>query len=80
MNPTQRAAPTDDQLRKVLEFERRRGFNDEAVTGGLDRLLENYLAGNASSVAAQAIAGLGEGGYRLNKGGSALVQGTARTS
>ena len=64
MNPTQRATPTDGQLRKILEYERRGDFKDEAVAGGLDRLLENYVAGNPSSTAAQAIGGLGEGGYR----------------
>ena len=64
MNPTQRATPTDGQLRKILEYERRGDFKNEAVTGGLDRLLENYVVGNPSSAAAQAIGGLGEGGYR----------------
>ena len=64
MNPTQRASPTDEQLRKILEFERRGGFKNEAVSGGLDRLLKNYLAGSAGSAVAEAIGGLGEGGYR----------------
>ena len=32
---------TVDRLRKVLELERARGYRDEAVMGGLDRLLCN---------------------------------------
>ncbi len=32
------------RLRKVLELERARGFNDSAVMGGLDRFLRNWAA------------------------------------
>ena len=59
--------PPVEQLRKVLELERRKRYNDSAVYGGLDRLLRNLLARNglpATSPIARAVRELPDGGYR----------------
>jgi len=58
------ATITDERLLKVLELERRRGFQDTAVAGGLDRILQNYVAGSRDSLAADVIRTLPEAGYR----------------
>ena len=61
------AADGLDRLRKVLAHERRKGFDDSAVAGGLDAFLRTVLERNglpASSPALQAIRSLPAGGYR----------------
>jgi ATP-dependent DNA helicase RecG len=35
--------PPEAQLRKILELERRKGYTDSAVMGGLDRFLKNLI-------------------------------------
>jgi ATP-dependent DNA helicase RecG len=39
-----------DSLRKVLELERRRDYNDTAVIGGLDRFIQNWSAQARASI------------------------------
>jgi len=38
--------PSEAQLRKILELERRKGYADTAVMGGLDRYLKNLIQRN----------------------------------
>jgi ATP-dependent DNA helicase RecG len=53
---------TSERLRQVLELEQARGYRDEAVMGGLDRLLRNVaMAGpRLSGLLSQSYAALGE--------------------
>jgi ATP-dependent DNA helicase RecG len=44
-----------DSLRKVLELERRRGYADTAVFGGLDKFLPNWAGQAATSIASPAL-------------------------
>jgi ATP-dependent DNA helicase RecG len=58
--------PPLEQLRKVLELERRKRYNDSAVYGGLDRFLANLSQRNGlppDSPLARAIRALPDGGY-----------------
>src|SRR4030042_3013857 len=40
-----------ESLRKVLDLEKRRGYADTAVFGGLDKFLHNWSAGAGESIA-----------------------------
>jgi ATP-dependent DNA helicase RecG len=59
-----------DSLRKVLDLERRRGYTDTAVIGGLDRFLPNWSAQAEASVALARALGRFR---RLFKGGYAAM-------
>lgn len=47
---------TEDRLRKVLELERQKRFNDRAVTAGLDTFLRNLTAHEASQLSSDVFA------------------------
>ena len=60
------ALPGEEQLRKVLELERAKGFTDSAVMGGLDRFLTAALTARGSTLRPELRAKLRlrRGGYR----------------
>src|SRR4029079_19102323 len=58
---------TEDRLRKVLELERQKRFNDRAVTAGLDSFLKNLASHEASQLSSDVFAriqALPVAGYR----------------
>jgi ATP-dependent DNA helicase RecG len=58
---------TEDRLRKVLELERSKRFNDRAVTAGLDTFLRNLTRNEASQLSSEVYAriqALPADGYR----------------
>jgi len=44
---------TEDRLRKVLELERSKRFNDRAVTAGLDVFLKNLTTHEGSQLSSE---------------------------
>jgi ATP-dependent DNA helicase RecG len=61
------STPTEERLRKVLELERAKRFNDRAVTSGLDTFLRNITQHESSQLGSGVFArvqALPVGGYR----------------
>ena len=58
---------TEDRLRKVLELERAKRFNDRAVTAGLDTFLRNITTHESSQLGSDVFARIQQlpvAGYR----------------
>ncbi len=58
---------TEDRLRKVLELERQKRFNDRAVTAGLDTFLRNITTHESSQLGSDVFARIQQlpvAGYR----------------
>jgi ATP-dependent DNA helicase RecG len=66
-----------ESLRKVLDLEKQRGFNDTAVFGGLDKFLYNWTAGAVEAVKSPRLLGRFQ---RLFKAGYAAMSAEQRAA